>query len=79
MHDLVTRTIVEHPETGKVVRLIFRLYSTGEYSVYSLRKTILTETGEKISKSHLHCMLTDRFYVGYFVWRGVEHIALRTT
>ena len=73
MHDRVTRTIVEHPETGKVVRLMFRLYATGEYSVDSLRKAILNETGEKISKSYLHYQLKRRFYIGKFVWRGIEY------
>jgi site-specific DNA recombinase len=73
MHDRITRTIVEQPKKGEVVRSMFRLYATGEHSVDSLRKSILTETGEKISKANIHRMLKDRFYIGYFVWRGVEY------
>lgn len=73
MHDRATRTIVEDPQKGKVVRLIFRLYSTGEYSVDSLRKVIAAQTGEKISKAHLNKILRCRFYIGYFVWRGIEY------
>ena len=73
MHDRETRTHVEHPTKGKVVRLMFQLYVTGEYSVESLREAIFTRTGAKISKGHLHKMLQSRFYIGQFVWRGVEY------
>ena len=64
---------MEHPEKGKVVRLMFQLYVTGEYSVESLREAIFTQTGAKISKGHIHMMLQCRFYIGQFVWRGVEY------
>ena len=73
MHDRETRTHVEHPTKGKVVRLMFQLYVTGEYSVESLREAIFTRTGAKISKGHLHKMLQSRFYIGQFVWRRVEY------
>ena len=73
MHDRETRTVVEHPKKGKVVKLVFGLYATGEYDIEALRKAIITQTGEKISKSHLHRMLKDCFYIGYFTRRGVEY------
>ena len=68
MNDRETRTIVEHPKRGKVVRLMFRLYATGEYSVESLRKTILTETGKKISKGlgdHAKAAIDDQVKSGH--------------
>jgi site-specific DNA recombinase len=73
MHDRATRTIVEDPRKGKVVRLMFRLYATGEYSVESLREALLKATGEKVSHSNLHRMLKLQFYIGHFSWRGVQY------
>jgi hypothetical protein len=72
-HDRETRTIVAHPTRTGVVKLIFELYSTGQYSADTLRKEIIKQTGEKISKSRLHEMLKSRFYLGLFTWRGREY------
>ena len=72
MHDRERRTIIEHPKRGPAMRLVFRDYVTGEYSVEALREAILKETGEKISKSRLHELLKSRFYIGFFTWRGTE-------
>ncbi len=72
-HDRETRTIMEHPTNGKAVRLMFRLYATGEYSTDSLRKELIERTGVKISKSHLQRMLKSEFYIGKFTWRGIDY------
>jgi DNA invertase Pin-like site-specific DNA recombinase len=72
-HDRETRTIVAHPTRTGVVKLIFELYSTGQYSADTLRKEIIKQTGEKISKSRLHEILKSRFYLGFFTWRGREY------
>jgi DNA invertase Pin-like site-specific DNA recombinase len=75
-HDRESRTIVAHPTRADVVRLIFRLYSSGRYSVAELRRAILEQTGERISKSQLHKILKSRFYLGFFTWRGREYHAI---
>jgi site-specific DNA recombinase len=72
-HDRQTRTIVAHPNRAGVVRLLFELHSTGWYTVMTLRKAIIEKTGERISKSYLHKILTSRFYLGKFTWRGREY------
>lgn len=72
-HDRTTRTIVEHPTKGLVARLMFQLYGTGMYSSDSLRQTIQEKTGVKLSKSHIHRILTKRFYLGFFSWKKREY------
>jgi DNA invertase Pin-like site-specific DNA recombinase len=72
-HDRETRTIVTHPAKASVVNLIFELYSSGTYSVEELRKKVIEETGERLSKSLLHRILKSRFYLGFFTWRGREY------
>jgi hypothetical protein len=70
MYDRERRTIVEHPKRGPVIRLAFRYYVTGKYSVEALREVILEETGERISKNHLHGLLKSRSYVGFYTRCG---------
>jgi DNA invertase Pin-like site-specific DNA recombinase len=72
-HDWETRTIVAHPTKASLVKLIFELYSSGTYSVEELRKKIIEETSERLSKSMLHRILKSRFYLGFFTWRGREY------
>ena len=73
MHDRATRTIVANPKRGPVVTLIFDLYESGMHSMQSLQRKIREATGERISKAHLARMLKNRFYLGYFTWRGIEY------
>jgi site-specific DNA recombinase len=72
-HDREHRTIVDHPGRAPVIRLIFELFSSGSYSLKALRDAIIDKTGERISKSYLHHILTSRFYIGFFRWRGQEY------
>lgn len=55
------------------MKLIFELYSSGRYSVDGLRKEIIEQAGERISKANLHRILKSRFYLGFFTWRGREY------
>ncbi len=64
------RTIEVHPQNAPIVRQIFELYASGQYPLAALRKTIQAEAGKTFSKSYLHTMLTNPFYVGNFVWAG---------
>jgi site-specific DNA recombinase len=55
------------------VKRIFELYGTGNYSLTSLRKSVLAETGVRLSRSYVETILKNRFYLGYFLWQGVEY------
>ncbi|MGE0405025.1 MAG: recombinase family protein [Candidatus Korobacteraceae bacterium] len=37
-----------------------------------LRSTIFSETGIRFARSYLETILKNRFYLGYFVWQGIE-------
>ncbi len=69
-NNIADRTIEVHPQNTPIVRRIFELYGSGQYPLSALRKTIQGETGKTFSKSYLHTMLTNPFYVGNFVWAG---------
>jgi site-specific DNA recombinase len=65
-----TRSIEIHPEKAAVAKRIFELYAAGYCSLLELSKTIRGESGVKISKTNLHKMLTNPFYIGQFEWGG---------
>jgi site-specific DNA recombinase len=72
-NNSLTRSIDLHPERGPVVKRIFELYASGAYSLVTLRKTVLNELGTKLSRAYFETILKSRFYLGYFVWQGVEY------
>ena len=56
-------TFVENPEESKVVRLIFELYSTGEYSAYSLGQE-LQERGYSVNERQVVRIIGKIAYTG---------------
>ena len=72
-NDPVTRSIKTDPRNEKVVRRVFELYASGNYSLMTLRKAVLDETGVTISRGYLEKLLKNPFYIGRFIWRGVEY------
>jgi DNA invertase Pin-like site-specific DNA recombinase len=72
-HDREHRTIVADPMRSSTIRLIFDLYASGSFTIKTLRQAIIDRTGERISKSYLHHILTSRFYTGVFRWRGRQY------
>jgi site-specific DNA recombinase len=68
-----TRNIEVLPEKAAVVRRVFDLYATGQYSLITLRKTVRDETGISIARAYLETVLKNPFYVGDFVWRDVRY------
>ena len=60
--------VPKEPE-ATIVREIHRRYSSGTYSCQSLSKEINKEYGTRISKSRIHDLLTDKFYIGYILDR----------
>jgi site-specific DNA recombinase len=69
----LTRAIDVNDERAPIARRIFELYGTGNHSLNSLRTTILEETGIRINRAYLETMLKNPFYIGRFIWRGVEY------
>lgn len=72
------RTMEIHPENAALVKRIFELYASGQYSLSELRRTLQTETGESLESSPTY-MLTNPFYVGKFVWGGKLYRGPRPT
>src|SRR5215469_14486945 len=64
------RTIEIDPEDSIAVKRVFELYATGAHTLSTIRKKIHVETGKQISRNNLHKILTNRFYIGTFIWRG---------
>src|SRR5438270_2334800 len=71
--DPATRSPIPYGEKAALVRRIFSLYATGNYSLSELRQTIFEETGIKISRAYLEKILKNRFYLGFFTWSGFEY------
>src|SRR6185437_8422246 len=65
-----TRTIEIHPENAAIARYIFERYSSGRYSLLTLSKDVRQVWGVRISKTNLHKMLCNQFYIGKFEWDG---------
>lgn len=61
-----------------IIRKMFEVYSTGNYSIKRLTEMLYKEglrnlNGNKIVKSRIHTYLNDPFYVGRIVWNDVEY------
>lgn len=79
-NNKMTRLVELDPEKALYVKRAFELYGTGEYSIQRLIK-ILAEEGfqfrpsqAKPATSNMHHILTNTFYTGHFVYKGVSRI-----
>lgn len=66
------------PATAPLVKLAFKLYDTGNYSIKTLcaelkNHGLVNRVGKPLSKSYVHYMLRDKFYIGIMTWMGVEY------
>src|SRR6266403_691204 len=68
-----TRSIDVDTERAPMVKRIFELYASGDHSLITLRSTVLNEFGLRLSRSYFDKILKNRFYLGYFLWQGVEY------
>lgn len=64
--------------TAPLVKLAFELYDTGNYSIKTLAEELKNQgltnrVGKPLSKSYVHYMLRDKFYVGIMTWMGKEY------
>src|SRR6266571_5926696 len=83
-NDKETKTILQVPRDAKVVRQIFDLYLTGQYSLKTIAVIARDQWGYRtpvrrkkgggpLSVSAIHKMLTNLFYVGTNVWEGKSY------
>ena len=58
------KTIVSVEPKATIVRQIFIRYATGNFSCFSLAKSINDEFGTHLNKGQIHHILVDKFYIG---------------
>lgn len=66
------------PVNAPLVKLAFELYDTGNYSIKTLcaelkNHGLVNRVGKPLSKSYVHYMLRDKFYIGIMTWLKVEY------
>lgn len=66
--------LTPHPTKAEIVKLIFRLYSSGEYTIAKLSDVIEAEAGEQLTTSTIRHILRSEFYTGTFTWQGRKYI-----
>lgn len=64
--------------TAPLVKLAFELYDTGNFSIKRLceelkNQGLTNRVGKPLSKSYIHYMLRDKFYIGIMTWQGKEY------
>jgi hypothetical protein len=75
LNDLRTHTMVKDPQRFRLVKKIFELYATGNYSLKDLQKKItsaglLSRKGNQLSISVIQNILQNPFYYGVFKYNG---------
>jgi site-specific DNA recombinase len=78
----VIRTIILDPERAPLVKLAFKLYATGDYTLDELADELYDRglrtrptnrhPAKKVSIHKLSDMLRDRYYLGYIDYKGEE-------
>jgi len=70
LNDKINHTIVPDPERFSVVKKLFELYSTGNYSLKDLTKTgLVSRNNKKLSIGNIQRLLNNPFYYGAFVFK----------
>jgi DNA invertase Pin-like site-specific DNA recombinase len=72
-NNTATRGIEIDLQRAPVLRKIFEMYASGQYSLTTLRQAVLRETGVRISRAYLENVLKNPFYIGRFIWQGIEY------
>ena len=65
-----TRDIEIHPSKAAIAKHVFEKYASGHYSLLALCRDVRHTWGVHISKTNLHKMLSNPFYIGQFEWGG---------
>ncbi len=72
------RDIIPHPQYFKLLRKIFDLALTGDYSIFELCRMaesmgIRNCKGVPISRTRMYEVLQNPFYAGRFIYKGILH------
>src|SRR3990172_5988466 len=75
LNDLLKHTMYKDPERFLLVKKIFELYATGNYSLKDVRKLItsaglLSRKKNMLSVSNIQSILSNSFYYGVFKYNG---------
>ena len=70
-------TVVEDKNTSYLIKQLFKLYATGQYSLGSLseemaNRGLKTKRGKPLSPEQIRKILTNKFYIGKLVMWGKE-------
>ena len=77
-NNKLQRTIEVDPEKAPILKRMFELYATGQYSLARLGKLVSEEFGIRHPKSYLERILKNPFYIGLFVWEGKTYKGTHT-
>lgn len=72
------KTQMVDTKTAPLIKLAFELYDSGNYSIRRLcdelkNQGLTNRIGKPLSKSYIHYMLRDKFYVGVMTWLNQEY------
>lgn len=72
------KTVIIDEQTAPFIKRMFELYSSGDYSLVTLRKKILEDgfvyrNGKNFHKSTVEYILKNEFYTGVFYWKGKKY------
>jgi DNA invertase Pin-like site-specific DNA recombinase/predicted transcriptional regulator len=78
LNDKVNHKIIPDPERFSLVRKMFELYATGEYSLKDLRNKmtslgLISRNGKVFTISNIQMFLKNPFYYGAFIFNGELH------
>ena len=68
------RTIEIDPVDSPLVIRLMELYATGAHTLSTLRRVLKTEYGKVMSRTNIHKVLKNRFYIGFFEWAGETYV-----
>ncbi len=74
--------IVPDPELAPVIKRIFELYETGNYSLVTITKAAKKEglhfrkSKQALPRTSIHIVLQNRIYTGDFEWHGVRYAGI---
>jgi len=77
-HDTANKTIELDEQRAPIIRKMFELYATGEYSIRGLQahvtdRGLTSRKGNKVMRSSVAEMLKNPFYHGDFIWAGKQY------
>jgi len=71
LNDKANRTIIKDSERFSLVKKLFEMYSTGNYSLKDLTKIgLVSQNGKQLSISNTQRLLNNPFYYGAFIFKG---------